>query len=329
MSKTFISRLLGVLGVICLNFQINQAIAQLNEPIEPLPTSIEVDGTKVALGKRLFFDTSLSSDDSISCASCHDVDAWGAENRNVSEGVKRQLGDRNSPTVYNSAFNFKQFWDGRADNLSHQAMGPVTNPIEMGMSSWEEVIEKLKRDEKPRKDSSYTTAFMNAYGKDISKSLVVDAIAEYEKTLITPNAPFDRYLRGDSGAISSVQKRGYELFKSYGCVACHQGANVGGNMFQKFGVLNDISMQSGSLSDDLGRYNVTKNEWDKRVFKVPSLRLATKTAPYFHNGSIKTIEEAVDIMIEYQLGRGVPSDDRNAIISFLESLVGEKPEEVK
>ncbi len=316
--------LVGVVCFLCIYSPLSSA--QSNEPIEPLPTSIDVDKKKAALGRQLFFDTLLSSDNNISCASCHDIGAWGAENRDVSEGVKRQLGERNSPTVFNSAFNFKQFWDGRADDLSHQAAGPVVNPIEMGMASWNDVIKKLKHDQRPRKDSSYTSAFMDAYGKDISKELVTDAIAEYEKTLITPNAPFDRYLRGDTGAITSTQKRGYELFKSYGCVACHQGANVGGNMFQKIGVLNDINMNPGSLSDDLGRYTVTRNEWDKRVFKVPSLRLAVKTPPYFHNGSVKTIEEAVDIMIKYQLGREVPQEDRDAIIQFLESLVGEKPE---
>jgi len=325
MRRLFTSCISGGLWLICV-FQVSMVGAQSNEPIQPLPTSVVVDQAKVKLGKRLFFDTLLSSNNAISCASCHDVGAWGAENRSVSEGVKNQLGDRNSPTVFNSVFNFKQFWDGRADDLSHQALGPVVNPIEMGMSSWDDVVQKLKYDQRPRKDSSYTAAFMEAYGKDISKELIVDAIAEYEKTLITPNAPFDRYLKGNFNAISEEQKRGYELFKSYGCVSCHQGKNVGGNMFQKFGVLNDISMQAGSLSNDLGRYQVTKNEWDKRVFKVPSLRLATKTAPYFHNGSIDTIQEAVDIMIKYQLGRGVPAKDRDAIISFLESLVGDRPE---
>ncbi|RBP53592.1 cytochrome-c peroxidase [Arenicella xantha] len=297
-------------------------IAQSSEPILPLPTAVDVDEAKAAIGKKLFFDTRLSADGTISCASCHDLDKWGAETRNVSEGIKRQLGERNSPTVFNTVFNFKQFWDGRADNLSHQALSPVTNPVEMGMISWDDALAKLQN------GPSYSSEFHEVYGQAISKELIVDAIAEFEKTLITPNAPFDRYLRGDSAAINATQLKGYELFKSYGCVACHQGANVGGNMFQKFGVLEDISMQNGSLSDDLGRYTVTNNEWDKRVFKVPSLRLVTKTAPYFHNGSVATIQEAVDIMIKYQLGRGVPTEDRDAIIAFLESLVGEKPQGV-
>lgn len=297
---------------------LGMSIAQGAGPIEPLP-DIPVDTAKAIIGKKLFFDTRLSADKTISCASCHDIDAWGAESSSVSEGIKRQLGDRNSPTVFNAALNFKQFWDGRADDLSHQAEAPVINPVEMGMMSWSDVVNELKADE------YYKPAFKRVFDSEVSKQGIVDAIAEYEKTLITMNAPFDRFLKGDSTALTPQQIKGYRLFKSYGCVSCHQGANVGGNMFQKFGVLKDISLQEGNLSDDLGRYEVTRNEWDKRVFKVPSLRLATKTPPYFHNGSVKTIEEAVDIMIQFQLGRGVPKEDRSAIISFLESLVGEKP----
>lgn len=298
--------------------------AQLNEPIQPIPSQLEVDPAKAALGRRLFFETRLSADNSISCASCHDLDQWGAETSSVSEGIKKQLGDRNSPTVFNSALNFKQFWDGRADSLSHQAEAPVVNPVEMGYTSWDQAIENLKHDQVARKDSTYTNVFMEVYGRDVSKELIIDAIAEFEKTLITPDSPFDLYLKGDQTAISDLQKNGYQLFKSYGCVACHQGANVGGNMFQKFGVLEDINNQGSTLNDDLGRYNVTKNEWDKRVFKVPSLRLAAKTPPYFHNGSVATLQEAVDIMIRFQLGRSVPDEDRDAIIAFLESLVGNK-----
>lgn len=294
-----------------------------DQPIQPLPLSVDVNPAKVEIGKKLFFDTRLSADGTISCASCHDIDGWGAENRAVSEGLKRQLGSRNSPTVFNSVFNFKQFWDGRADDLSHQAEGPVVNPVEMGMVSWDDVVKSLKD------DSFYKAKFTKVYGQEVSKNVIVDAIAEYEKTLITVNAPFDQFLRGDDLAISAKQKKGYELFQSYGCVSCHQGANVGGNMFQKFGVLEDISMQSGSLSEDLGRYTVTKNEWDKRVFKVPSLRLATKTAPYFHDGSVKTIRDAVNIMVQYQLGRSVPNEDVDAIIAFLDSLVGDKPKGAK
>lgn len=295
-----------------------------NEPITPLPLSVEVNPAKVALGKKLFFDKSLSIDNSISCASCHELaNGYGTDSVARSFGVKGQVGKRNSPTIYNSVFNFTQFWDGRADTLATQAMGPITNPVEMGMSSWEDMVDKLK------KVDSYVNDFQSVYGSQITQQAVVDAIAEFEKTLITANSPFDQYLRGKQNAISDTEKRGYKLFKSYGCVSCHQGKNVGGNMFQKFGVLKDIVLQGGTLSKDLGRYNVTRNEWDKRVFKVPSLRLAVKTPPYFHDGSVPTIYEAVNVMIKFQLGRDVPEADKQAIIAFLGSLVGELPEGVQ
>ena len=303
-------------------FLLSQAYAG-QEPITPIPNQVDVDNRKVQLGKKLFFDTRLSFDNSISCASCHDLETgFGADGKQFSDGVKGHQGTRNSPTVFNASLNFKQFWDGRANDLAGQARMPVTNPLEMGMASWTDVIAKLN------KDSQYPQEFKAIFGGPISEDGIVAAIAEYEKTLITPNSPFDQFLLGNESAISKQQKQGYELFKTYGCVSCHQGKNVGGNMFQKIGVLKDINLQTGSLNEDLGRYLVTKNEWDKRVFKVPSLRLAVKTPPYFHDGSVKTIEKAVDIMIEFQLGRAVPESDRAAIISFLESLVGEIPEGV-
>ncbi len=293
------------------------------EFITPIPVEVTVDEDKVSLGKKLFFDKRLSSDNQVSCASCHDLkSSFGADGKQFSDGVNGAKGTRNSPTVFNANYNFKQFWDGRAHDLAEQALEPVVNPVEMAMGDWGDVVEKLK------KDSQYPRQFKSVFGKEIDEVSIVEAIAEYEKTLITPNSPFDQFLRGDESAISIKQKKGYELFKAYGCVSCHQGKNVGGNMFQKFGVLKDINLQQGSLNEDLGRYEVTKNEWDKRVFKVPSLRLAVKTAPYFHNGSVKTIEEAVDIMIEFQLGRTVPEEDRSSIIAFLESLVGEIPQGV-
>jgi len=294
------------------------------EPITPLPLSVKVNTAKAALGKTLFFDKRLSVDNTISCASCHELSrGYGTDLRSGSIGVRGQIGDRNSPTVYNAVYNFTQFWDGRADNLAAQALGPVTNPVEMGMPSWDEVSKKLKNDVK------YQRAFKSVFGAEMTAANIADAIAEFEKTLTTPNSPFDQYLRGNSAALSKSQKRGYQLFKSYGCASCHQGQNVGGNMYQKFGVLEDIVLQNGTLSNDLGRFNVTKNEWDKRVFKVPSLRLAVKTPPYFHDGSVATIEEAVGVMIKFQLGRAVPAADKKAIIDFLGSLVGEIPEGVR
>jgi cytochrome c peroxidase len=294
------------------------------EPITPIPLVLDTDPNKVLLGKKLFSDTILSSNNTISCESCHGLKTkFGTDLTAVSTGVNGKQGVRNSPTVYNSVFNFAQFWDGRANNLTHQAMEPITNPLEMGMASWGETVKKIK------KSSEYKELYDAAYDGEITKENTVNAIAEFGKTLITPNSIFDQYLRGNKDMITSEQKIGYDLFKSYGCIACHQGINVGGNMFQKFGVAKDINFIDGTLNKDLGRYDITGNEWDKRVFKVPSLRLAVKTPPYFHDGSVATIDEAVAIMIEFQLGRKAPKKDKQAIIRFLESLVGEIPVGVK
>ncbi len=295
--------------------------AQANGPITPLPFSIDVNPRKAELGEKLFFETRLSKDGTISCASCHNLE-WGSgtDLKPVSVGVDGQRGERNAPTVINSVFNFTQFWDGRAETLIEQALEPVVNPIEMGMESWDDAIDNIK------KDDFYKSSFDIVYGGKMTAENVADAIAEFQKTLISTNSPFDQFLRGNSRAITENQKRGYQLFQAYGCVACHQGQNVGGNMFQKFGVLKDISLQAGTLGRDLGRFNVTGNQWDKRVFKVPSLRLAVKTPPYFHDGSVATIDEAVDIMIQFQLGREVPEADKSAIVDFLSTLVGEIPE---
>lgn len=296
----------------------------IQSPIQPIPKEIPTDAEKVSLGKRLYFDNQLSLDKTVSCASCHELTAaYGTDLSPVSTGIDGQKGGRNAPTVYNSALNFSQFWDGRAATLADQAAGPPTNPVEMGMHSWDDIVKRLKM------DPNYEEAFQSVYDGKVTKETVTDAIAEFEKTLILPNSPFDRYLNGDENALTAEEKRGYQLFTRYGCVACHQGRNVGGNMYQKFGILKDIGKSGLSLSEDLGRYEVTKNENDKHVFKVPSLRTVTKTAPYFHDGSVKTLKEAVDIMIEYQLGRQVPQEDKDAIIAFLGSLVGELPKGVK
>ncbi len=298
------------------------ALAHINnladEPIQPLEPMTDINPGKALLGKQLFNDTRLSSTNSVSCASCHDLAKGGHDGMKVSIGVNGKTGNRNSPTVFNAAYNFRQLWDGKAKNLAAQANMALVNQDEMDLT-WADIDKKLSSDE------AYKKQFNTLYDGVIDKHSVTNAIAEYEKTLIAVNSPFDQYLKGNDQAVSDVQKQGYELFKSYGCSSCHQGKNVGGNMFQKFGVLKDISLRDGG-SDDLGRYNITGNEWDKYVFKVPSLRMVTQTAPYFHDGSVKTLQEAVDIMIEFQLGRTVPDEDRNAIIDFLGTLVGENKE---
>lgn len=288
------------------------------EPILPIPQSLPHDPARAALGKDLFSDPRLSKDDSLSCESCHFLDRAGVDFVDRSRGFNGKINKRNSPTVYNSALNFRQLWDGKAATLEEQTLMVLKNPSVMGMTSWEEVSEKIVKIE------SYKAQFDALYEDGATANNIQNAIAEYERTLLTPNSPFDRFLKGDNNAISPLAKQGYQYFKSYGCVSCHQGANVGGNLYQKLGVLKDINTLEG-FGTDLGRYGVTGNEWDKRVFKVPSLRLVTLTPPYFHDGSVQTLREAIDIMTEFQLGRQVPDEHKDAIIEFLKTLPGEWP----
>ena len=300
---------------VCLLFfawALHSLAANRNEPIQPLP-EVNLDQEKVDLGNRLFHDQRLSGDNTISCASCHSLDQGGVDRLPVSKGVGGAEGPINSPTVLNSGLNFRQFWDGRAATLEDQIEGPIHADVEMN-SNWPEVISKLSQDE------NYPTHFAQLYEDGITSSNIKDAIATFERSLITPSR-FDDYLRGDDNAISTEEKQGYELFKAYGCVACHQGTNVGGNMYQYFGVMGNYFEDRGNVTEvDYGRYNVTGKDHDKFMFKVPSLRNVALTPPYFHDGSAATLEDAVDTMIQYQLGRIVPAEDRDLIIKFLQSL---------
>lgn len=281
------------------------------EPIEPLPLKAEYDEKSAALGKELFFDPILSKDGTISCATCHHLENGGDDNLKFSFGINGQEGVINSPTVYNAVYNFRQFWDGRVKDLQEQALGPIENPLEMG-NNFENLIKTLEA-------SKYKQQFDLLYSEGITKKTITYALAEFEKTLITPNAPFDRYLRGDKNAISEDQKEGYALFKSKGCISCHHGQNVGGNLYNKFGVVESVK------SADLGRYNVTKKDRDKYFFKVPSLRNVAKTSPYFHDGRTLDLAEAVKIMALYQLGRPVNEEEVTKIVAFLTSLSGAIP----
>jgi len=287
----------------------------LREPIRPLPLTMDLDLEKVALGEKLYHEKRLSGDNTLSCASCHNISAGGADNRKTSVGINGAIGPINSPTVLNSTFSFVQFWDGRAASLQEQAGGPVTNPSEMG-AKWEDVIPKLDA------DSNYVAAFDANYSDGITPNNVTDAIAEFERSLVTPSA-FDRYLRGDHNAISAQAREGYSLFKSNGCVSCHQGINVGGNMFQKFGALIAFSQEKAWQAADDGRMAVTKDPNDKLVFKVPSLRNAARTAPYFHNAAAATLEDAIRVMASIQLGKSLPEEEVASIKEFIVSLNGE------
>lgn len=279
------------------------------EPITPIPLEIEFDKEKANLGKELFFDPILSKDNTISCHSCHILEQGGDDNLQFSFGVDGKVGNMNSPTVFNSTFNFVQFWDGRAKNLQEQAQGPITNEVEMA-HTFEEIIKILNNTE-------YKEKFRKIYKDGVTKNNITDSLAQFQKTLITPNSPFDKYLRGDKNAISKEQKQGYELFKNQGCIACHHGVNVGGNLYAKFGLISELQ------SDSKGRYEVTKNELDKYYFKVPTLRNIELTSPYLHDGRIEELEDIVKFMAHYQLGKSLSEEEVKKIVLFLKSLTGD------
>lgn len=281
-------------------------------PIQPLPELLTFDREWARLGKALFNSTLLSADNSISCASCHLVNYGGDDGFPVSTGVKSQTGSRNSPTVLNSVFNFRQFWDGRSQSLAEQVNGPIHDSVEMA-TNWRDI------NAKPSDQPLFVNAFKELGIDEISEESVIKAITIYEETLITPGAAIDRYLLGDSDALNEQQKRGYEKFVSLGCVTCHQGRNIGGNFYQKIGRLN---LAPAQLLEDLGLYEQTKQESDKHVFKVPSLRNVALTAPYFHNGSIDTLDEAVKLMARLQLGIDLSDDDASDIVALLHAFTG-------
>ncbi len=284
---------------------------------QPLPDDVEQNSEKVALGERLFHDVRLSSNNTISCLSCHDLTMGAADHRAHSIGVNGAIGDINAPTIFNSGFNFVQFWDGRAESLEEQIEGPLNNPKEMA-SNWPQVLNKLA------KDQTYPAQFLKLYDDGIKIANIKEAIATFERSLVTPNSRFDQFLRGNPKALSAQEKQGFELFQSYGCSSCHQGINLGGNMFEKMGLMGDYFAKRGNPTKaDNGRFNVDHKEHSRHEFKVPSLRNIALTAPYFHDGSAQTLQQAVSVMIEFQLGRVIPTADEKAICAFLESLTGE------
>ncbi len=292
---------------------------QARETIVPIPLAIALDSHKVALGRQLFHDPQLSKTGKMSCATCHDLQRSGIDRRPRSIGNDGKPVVRNAPTVWNSGFNFKQFWDGRVDTLEAQIDATVQNPREMAIS-WAEVVAKLKQ------NPQYQRAFSAIHTTEgIQPNTIKNAIATFERSLITPNARFDQFLRGKSDAITAEEKQGYDRFKSYGCIACHQGINVGGNLFQALGVIKPYDSQQDAA--DQGRFNMTKEYVDRYVFKVPSLRNVELTAPYLHDGHVKTLEEVVKIMGEYQLGRSIPGEDITLIVKFLRTLTGQFSQE--
>jgi cytochrome c peroxidase len=286
------------------------------EPITPIPITLNLDARKVALGRRLFFDPQLSHDNTISCAHCHNLANGGADGLPRPVGIGGQAGKINTLTVFNSAFNFRLFWDGRAATLEEQMDFPLQNSHEMD-TNWPEVIAKLE------KDAAYRRDFQAIYQEGVNLESVKNAIATFERSLTTPNSKFDKYLRGDKSAINSDELAGYELFKSLGCISCHQGRNVGGNMYEKLGLVENYFENRGNMQKvDFGRYNVTGNEEDRYEFRVPSLRNVALTAPYFHDASAATLESAVATMAKYQLGVDLSGEDVAKIVKFLNTLTG-------
>ena len=288
---------------------------------QPLPEVIAAEGTvldqaRIDLGRILYYDTRLSKNHDISCNSCHKLDSYGVDGQPTSSGHKGQKGGRNSPTVYNAAGHLAQFWDGRAKDVEEQAKGPVTNPIEMAMPDEKGVAAILES------IPGYGDLFKAAFPQDanpISLTNAATAIAAFERKLVTPSR-WDKFLNGDQTALTEDEKKGFLTFMDTGCQTCHLGTYVGGNMFQKAGLVTPWPSQ-----EDAGRFDLTKQETDRMFFKVPSLRNIDKTGPYFHNGQVASLDEAVTLMARHQLGKELKPEDVSSIVTFLKALTGDIP----
>lgn len=297
--------------------------AQFKALFKPIPKVVDnpenpVTPDKVALGKKLYMEPRLSESGEISCNSCHNLETYGVDREPTSPGHEGKRGDRNSPTVFNAALHIAQFWDGRAKDVEEQALGPVMNPIEMAMPSQDKVVAMLKG------DTEYPAMFAKAFPSEkdpVTFENMGKAIGAFERTLMTPSR-FDDYLNGDDAALSEEEQRGLETFVNVGCATCHMGVGLGGLMYQKLGLVKPYP------TEDTGRFKVTQNEADKFYFKVPSLRNVEQTYPYYHDGSVATLEEAVEKMADYQLGKKLNQQETSDIIAFLKSLTGELPKDL-
>ncbi|MEN0059899.1 MAG: cytochrome-c peroxidase [Bdellovibrio sp.] len=294
-----------------------------------VPEDNVMSEAKILLGKTLYFDPRLSKDGTVSCNSCHNVMSGGEDNRPFSAGVGGKLGGRSAPTVWNAAFMSVQFWDGRAATLEDQAKGPLVNPVEMAMADHNLVMNRVSA------IPGYALLFEKAFGKGTSISIdnVAKAIAAYERTLITPNSRFDQYAKGNKKALKEEEIKGFELMKTTGCFACHSGPNfagpalpVGVGFYMKFPTFPGSSYDKKyNFLKDSGRYDVTKKQEDKHMWRVPTLRNIALTAPYFHNGSVATLDEAVKVMAKTQLNKDLPETEVQQIVAFLKTLTGERP----
>ena len=291
--------------------------AEPREPIVPIPLSLALDPQRVALGERLFSDVRLSHNNTYSCTTCHPLERGGMDGQSRATTANETIPLRNTPTIFNVGLNATLNWDGITNTLEAHAELVLLNPKLMN-TTWSELLAKLQA------DADYVTGFNTEYAAGLTPANVLDALASFERSLLTPNSRFDRYLRGEQQALTAPEQQGYRLFTAYGCVACHQGINIGGNMYQKFGVFADPGGgESSAAVVDLGRYAVTKVPRDRAVFRVPSLRNVAVTAPYFHDGRARTLEDAVDTMSRVQLGMTLTHDEIGLIVQFLQTLTGE------
>jgi cytochrome c peroxidase len=285
------------------------ALAQGGEPLRPLPPDSKADPARAALGKLLFFDPRLSGERRSSCATCHDLRRGGADGLKVAHPRGGKAGLFNTPSIYNSIFNFRTSWIGKPVTVD-------TLPEHVNAGSWAALLAALAG------DGALAARFNDVYGAPLDAASARDALNHYLRTLVTPSR-FDRYLRGDAAALSEEEKAGYARFKSYGCVACHQGVNVGGNMFARLGAMEALPGLAERPGGQ-GRFALTRRDSDRQVYRVPSLRNVALTAPYFHDGSVASLHEAVDLMFRHQLGRSAPQQDKDLIVRFLHTLNGER-----
>jgi cytochrome c peroxidase len=286
------------------------------EPITPVPRGVSLDADKVRLGEMLFYDARVSRGDILACASCHVLAEGGDDNRARTPGWDGELLSFNASTVFNTALSFRFNWRGNFRTLEEQNEAVLLDPQLMN-TTWEELLAKL------RADQEYREGFAAVYGSDPAPANVLDALATFQRSLTTPDARFDRYLRGERSAITPEEESGYRLFKDFGCAACHQGVNVGGNLFQRFGIFHDPFAEWPIRTADLGRFTITGRADDRFVFRVPSLRNVAVTPPYFHDGRAQTLEEAIVEMARSQLGRVLTGQEIDQIAGFLRTLTGE------
>ncbi len=286
------------------------------EPLAPLALVDGLDPEKVALGEALFADPILSNRDGLSCLQCHNLAHGGTVKLRKTMAYNGRLNRFNAPTIFNVAANYRLGWRGDSNSLEDHTERVLLDRDLMA-ASWPMLISRLRDSE------TYSSSFQRVYGRQVNRASVLDALATFQRSLTTPNSAFDKYLAGDNAALSAQEIAGYRLFTDYGCASCHQGSNIGGNMFQKFGIFARPRAEAMQTEDDLGRFMLTGKETDKEVFRVPSLRNVAVTGPYFHDGRTDSLSEAVGIMALAQLGRTLTPNDVDAIVAFLKTLTGE------